>query len=395
MYWVTIIIAGLWAADAPSHRVDTIEATSIRGTIAAVTADQVELQTKEGKQSIPRGEVARLTLAAPGDAQTRLSQAMVMTLDGAELAAQSVSLDQGKLAVSLAGVSSLEIPIAQVKAIYLPDAKSCVEDIRAKCDELKIAASTQDVLVAVKKDGAYVSVQGAVKAIDAGGVTFNWKESDRRSARDTVRAVLLGQTAPPAAAPRGGMLVMCNGSRLPWASLTLDDKAFHVETSLAKALTLDRGLVASVSFNSDKVTDLAELVPDAVEQHGLLGEGFKYRRGQSVSGTPLCMNKQTYSSGLGLHSYTSLSYNIDGKYARLAALAGIDDAAAAGGDALLVVLGDDKPLIQPMRLRRGQPPQVVHAQLKDVKRLMIRVEFGPDKLDVGDHVDLVAARLIR
>jgi hypothetical protein len=30
-----------------------------------------------------------------------------------------------------------------------------------------------------------------------------------------------------------------------------------------------------------------------------------------------------------------------------------------------------------------------------VKELMIRVDFGADKLDVGDQVDLVRARLIK
>ncbi|MCE5277283.1 MAG: NPCBM/NEW2 domain-containing protein [Planctomycetaceae bacterium] len=395
MVWLSVMMAaGLWAAPA-THTVEMVDAATVEGTLTAVTADKVELQSKDAKQSLPREQVVRITLAEADDPTARLGKAMVMTLDGAQLAADSVTMDQGTLTAAVAGVGSVQLPIAQVKAVYLPDAGTTVQDIRLKCEEFKIVAGAQDVLVAVKKDGGYVSVQGAVKAIDAAQVTFNWKDTDRRSARDTVRAVLLGQTGAAAPARAGGVVTLRNGSRLPWSSLTMDAKGLGLETAAFKRLTLDPAGVAEITFISDRVTDLAELAPDAVEQHGLLGEGFKYRRGRSVAGGPLRMNKKTYASGLGLHSFTSLSYNLDGRYRRLAALVGIDDAAAAAADATLVVLGDDKPLGQPLRLRSAQPPQVLRVDLAGVKRLTIRVEFGQDKLDVGDHVDIVAARLIK
>ena len=51
--------------------------------------------------------------------------------------------------------------------------------------------------------------------------------------------------------------------------------------------------------------------------------------------------------------------------------------------------------ILPLRLTGKDDPQLVRAKVAGVKKLTIRVDFGQDNLDVSDHVDLAAARLIK
>ena len=90
-----------------------------------------------------------------------------------------------------------------------------------------------------------------------------------------------------------------------------------------------------------------------------------------------------------------LTYTIDGKYSRFVTVAGIDDAVRPAGNAELVILGDGKVLGKAIQLTGKDKAQTVRVDITGVKVLTIRVGFGADGLDVADHVDLAAARLIK
>jgi hypothetical protein len=58
-------------------------------------------------------------------------------------------------------------------------------------------------------------------------------------------------------------------------------------------------------------------------------------------------------------------------------------------------LADGKPLGESLHVTGQAEPQPVRLNVRGVKQLLIRVDFGPDGLGVGDHVDLAGARLIK
>ena len=115
----------------------------------------------------------------------------------------------------------------------------------------------------------------------------------------------------------------------------------------------------------------------------------------SVSGHPLTLGKRTYGTGIGMHSFCELRYDLGARFSSLIAAVGIDDAVRPGGDARLTFLGDGKELTAPLRLTGKDKPETVRLKLSGVKILTIRAEFGQDGLDVADHVDLAGARLIK
>ena len=96
-----------------------------------------------------------------------------------------------------------------------------------------------------------------------------------------------------------------------------------------------------------------------------------------------------------MHSRCEATYDLDGKFAVLAAVAGIDEAGGARGHATLHALGDGKDRMKPLTLVGGAKPVPIRCDVAGVKALTIRVDFGPDKMDVGDHVSLGDARLIK
>ena len=96
-----------------------------------------------------------------------------------------------------------------------------------------------------------------------------------------------------------------------------------------------------------------------------------------------------------MHSRCELTYDLDGKYALFAAEAGIDNAGGKRGDATLKILGDEKELLKPTDLTGGKEALPIRCDVAGVKKLTILIEFGKDDIDVGDHVDLGEARLIK
>lgn len=59
------------------------------------------------------------------------------------------------------------------------------------------------------------------------------------------------------------------------------------------------------------------------------------------------------------------------------------------------MLGDGKELIKPLKLAGGAQGVPVRCSLKGVKTLKIVVDFGDDGTDIGGHVSLAIARLVK
>jgi hypothetical protein len=252
---------------------------------------------------------------------------------------------------------------------------------------------TQDVLVVRRDDGTLVAVQGALRAMDDDSVAFRWREADRRTSRKKVAAVFLADAG--AVSPPAGRITGTDGSVAGFESLTMDGRAAKVELSTGGRASIPRERIASIRFLSDRVTPLTELDPKSVTERGYFDTVFPHRVGRSVGGGPIKLGGRTFADGLGLHSYCEMTWTLDGRYETFAAVAGIDDAVRPRGDATLTFLVDGKPAGEPLRLTGKDDPQPVRVELDGAKTFTIRVGFGPDELDVSDHVDIADPRLIR
>ena len=97
--------------------------------------------------------------------------------------------------------------------------------------------------------------------------------------------------------------------------------------------------------------------------------------------------------GLALRSRTRLVFRLPGKFNRLRAVAGIDDADQEHGHVRLSIEGDGRVLFDGA-IAGGQPPQELDIDLSGVKRLTILVDYG-EQGDVGDFLDLCDARILK
>jgi len=128
-------------------------------------------------------------------------------------------------------------------------------------------------------------------------------------------------------------------------------------------------------------------------QEPILAPNRPWQADRTVAGQTLTLRKQTFDKGLGVASYSKLTYELPGQYETFAATIGIDDETAGAGDAVFVVLGDGRELFR-LRATGKDAPHQLRLDVTGVRRLELIVEPG-EQLDLADHADWGDACLIR
>lgn len=390
---VTVVALAALAGSAAGGQIETVDARVIRGQVVSIGPAGAVVKAGGKQQTVALGDISRIALVPAADAMAKPGGAVVTTAAGGLLPVGALSMSDGKLALTTAAFGQVTLALSGARMIYLPGEGMTAACIAGKIAEMKIPAGQIDVVVVAGGEGNWLTVTGVLKAIDQEAVIFRWKQTDRKIDRAKVLGVRLASVragrAPAAFAQAA------DGTRIAVSTVKLEGDTASMTAVQFGKLTCPRRLLAGVSFRSDRVVELSALKPAAVKQYGFFDKVFNYRVNRSVGGGPLKLGQTTYATGLGLHSFCQLTYDLSAGYSRFVAVVGIDRAVYPAGDAELTILGDGRILSGPLRLTGKDAPKTLRLDVAGVKRLTIRVEFGRDKLDVADHVDLAAARLIK
>lgn len=408
---VCIIAALSLPALAGAARVQTIDLRTIECDIIAISADTVTIETSAGQETLPREDVAEI-IAWPenydpqADPMTLRGVAVMVTVSGDVLSVSVGGLADGVLSFRNSVTGEHQVAMEKISAIYMPTDSQQAHEIAATCREMEMDTGASDRLLVSQADGGYLSVQGALRTITSQAsagrkkpqetITFTWQNTDRKMSVADVRAILLADVSAEDT-PLAGRMIGHDGTTIGFTSISLEGDTATVESPSLGTLVLQRAHVKAIKFISARVVDLAELEPSAVASHGMVTDAMAYRRNRSVGGGPIVLDGVTYAKGLGLHSFTELTYDIDGEFSSLVAIVGIDDSVRPNGDATLTILAVSEEQRQPLVLAlTGEgSAEVIRYDLTGVTQLTIRVDFGTDELGVADHVDLALARLIK
>jgi hypothetical protein len=193
-----------------------------------------------------------------------------------------------------------------------------------------------------------------------------------------------------------------SGSAWPARSVVLAGDALEWTTPLGLKVARPLMALARLDFSRGKVVYLSDLKPESVAWVPYYGLGrdlparadyYAPRQDRSLSSGPLQLDGVRYAKGLAIHSRTTLVYRLSGRFRRLAAVAGIDDAVRPRGNVRLVIRGDGRVLAD-LPIAGTDPARPLDLDLAGVTRLTLLVDFGEDG-DVGDHLVLCDARLIQ
>ena len=391
LHWAAVLLAAATAAPA---EVSTLDGAVVSGTVTALDAKAVTVETGGGPKAVPLDSV--LEVRFPGDAAAPAAEPSPVTVwlaGGGKVSCADVAADQRQVTLTVAG-GSVAVPRAAVRAVRFRPADAAVD---AKWDELLEGSAAKDLLV-VRNAEVLDRLDGTVGRIDAAALTFVVGDTTVPVPRDKPK--LYGVVfAAPAEAPAAPACVvrLRNGDRLPAAGVALAGDALRATLAGGGALALPAAAVEAIDFGLGKVRFLSTLEPSSRRHTPYIGEisVFDVRVDRNDDGGPIRIDGRTFAKGLVVHSRTELTYRLAGEYRRFVATAGIEDVVRSNGygHVVLSISADGKELLN-RPVAAADSPIPLDLDVSGARELTIVVDYG-EVGDVSDHLALGDARLIK
>jgi hypothetical protein len=355
-------------------------------------ADGLSVTAPSGKlTTLPTREVVLLSsdkkINAPTGWKLRLRNGDVVYGEPVAMSGQSITLktpDLGAVNLALRGVA--ELTPAGARPSHGPAAGAEHDLVKLKTGDtiegILASLSPGKLQIAVGADNARTDIELArVESISFGGV----------------------------AAPRGVPPLSARFTFISGTILTLPlDKPENFSWSIPNITLADPAggephktiadKLVSVEVLGGRVVFLSDMDPARDEQSTYLGAKYPTQANSNVVGGPLRVAGVSYSRGLGVHTKSTLTYDLDGSFESLTFRPAIDDAAAPQGEANLSVSLDGKVVWHLEDLKsvplHGAPPDVVTLPIKGAHKLELHAE-SPGKMDVLGRVDWLNIALTR
>ena len=158
---------------------------------------------------------------------------------------------------------------------------------------------------------------------------------------------------------------------------------------------LDR--IVSESYRGTDEIPLASLPAKVLAQKSMTGFNWSWRRNRGLRGQRMAIGRLQSDSGLAMHSYSEIAFELPKGSISFSSWAGIDQSVRKGGCVRCRIHLDDisnKPVwTSGFMLGSSEPVRIDIPDLKGARRLILVVEFahkdrpdGADPLDIRDEV---------
>lgn len=239
---------------------------------------------------------------------------------------------------------------------------------------------------------------GEFSGLDAAEVVLTTPAGKSNIERRGVRAIVFNPTLTNNESLRGeGALVsLTDGSRFRARDLKFvppDQISLHPQ--FGGILSIPLAAVESLRFLGGCATYLSDVNPADYKFEPFFELDWPLRRDRSVAGGFLKLGGAEFLKGLGVHSRSTVTYRLDGKFRRFQATIGIDSVAAGKGSVIFEVMLDGKVAFKSDVLTGANPPvSIGQVNLSGVKSLSLRVDYAGDG-DILDHADWCDALVVK
>jgi len=160
-------------------------------------------------------------------------------------------------------------------------------------------------------------------------------------------------------------------------------------------IRVSQSALVSATVLGGRAVYLSDLKPVAYRFRPFLSQNWPLREDRNVIGGPLRLRGRTYAKGLGTHSRSEITYELDRKYERFQTVLGIDDCSNGAGQVVFSVLLDGQRVFQsPMLSGTDAAHPLPAVDVSRGNRLTLIVDYGAGG-DVLDRADWCDALLIR
>ena len=347
-----------------------------------------------GLQTFSQDRLIRLDFSEcrPG---SYLRDSYILLANGDRLVATLLEVRDDQILACFGGLASetpISIPLETVRAVLLVAGPSPRR--RVFLTGLMKPNPANDVVLTRNGD----RVDGEFKKLGEDSLTIKTASGEIDLPRDGVDAIVFNPeliSFPPSRS-RESLLTLRNGSHLTARDVCLmSNDQIEYEAAFGRRIRLPVRCVASVRFLGQRVAYLSDVTPDSYEHTPYVSGSWKLARDRNVLGGPLRLRGLEFAKGLGMHSRSAVTYDLDGKYRHFHAFAGLDDESGPLASAVFAVLLDAKPAWKSELLTlRDRAVAVGPIDVRGIRKLTLVVDFG-EFADVEDRADWCDAVLVR
>ncbi len=372
-----------------------VDGESHAGTLEDLTQRSVALSIDKRTRTFAARDVLRIEFPHKR-LKDHLSGAVIFLANGDRLAARPKTIDDTAAQAQwtlFPGWKPATVPLETIAGFILevPDIKAArAEALRTVMDRRQ-KADLVDLKNGDQASGEFVGLDEKVLRLESA-------VGETAIERDSIRLVTMNRelvSFPKVTGP-SMLLSLTDGSQITVTDLKrAGEDRLAAKAAFGAPLDLPISAVVSIRCLGGRAVYLSDLEPARYEQQPYLAGHWDLKPDRNVLGEPLRLDGREYPKGLGMHSRSAVSYDLDGKFQTFRATAGVDDAAQAGGSVVFKVDVDGKQIFQKGPQTAGQSALMLPPiSVAGAKRLTLRVEFGQFG-DVRDYADWCDAVLIR
>jgi hypothetical protein len=374
--------------NAPQVEISTIEGTRHSGSLTSADGASWKIEIDGKAVEVPMSSILEARLQTKGEGQPAPPHETVLT-DGSRIGTSSVALSGDKLTIAAASTDAIEIPRSVVGNIRLAESPSSLDDQWVALLERE---RREDWLVLRKQDKLDF-VPGVISRINETHV-FLLLDGDTVSVpRPKVFGVILRQRQTRKS-ELTGIVELVSGDRLAVRSVVSKGADFMLQLAAGPSIVVSMQSVQVFDFSAGKLTWLSSLKPrDIKHEFRFIDPAAPLKNDKDVWGDELQLGNQTFSRGVCLRSKTVVRYRLNGDYSRFVSLMGIQHGYA--GDVHVEMSVDGQRLLTRDVTPQDGTPFAVDLDVSGKFVLEILVDYGKVESDIGDHLVLAEARLLK
>ncbi|MCE9604186.1 MAG: NPCBM/NEW2 domain-containing protein [Planctomycetia bacterium] len=384
-------------AAAPEFQAVGSDGSKFRGELTEFTGEKAVFRTSEGERSIPTGGLVRMIPSEASTSMVGTAVVWVRMLDGTRFDAVSYQVAGGKATISFGKGLDIVVPTATIHSVRLKEQPQAIAE---QWNAILNRPAPADLIV-IREETSIDYLEGVFGDVTADSVQFTLDGEAIPVKRPKVEGLVYYH--PKAPTLEGPFCVVTDraGSSIQAARTTLAAGRLKITTPTGAELTLPLERVNAIDFPARY---LSEMKPEALSFEPLVREprivaesiGARYRPrfDQAMEPGPLRLGGREYFKGIALHSRSSVTFLLPEPFVKLTAIAGIDDRVRPHGNVLLTIHGDDRVLLE-RNITGAEEPLPISLDLTGVTRLKFTVDFGADRIDAGDYLDLCDPRLFQ
>lgn len=395
---LTTLLVLVAAAASPRVDISTLSGEEFSGHLKSINGETWKLDVDGKAVDVASSQILKTRFFVAGKSGDAESMQVTLT-DGTSLSMKAVKADSKQVKVESATTGSMEVPRTVVKSLRYAASPTSVDE---SWNELLIRDARKDMIVVRKKNAdndVLDFVEGVIGEINETHIKVLIEDPDLDESVEVKvpveRVFGLIFYQKDGGKPRPSVRVeLQNGGLLKARSVSsAEGNELALTLAVGPEISLPADQIKSVDFSSGRLAWLDAMTPrEKRHEFQIIDVVPEFRTNRDIYGSRLKVGKRSFDRGLCIRSKTTVRYRLDGDFSRYQTWIGIQDGYA--GDVTVTVKCDGTELFSGA-VEPDKEAQRLDLNVTDKYSLEITVDFGKVESDIGDHLVMGDARLLK